>query len=924
MCDLNELEDRIRTHLYLNTSLPMDWFEDFDKLRSGRVSKDQFRRCFQFINFRLSDAEFEALDRQYSDRGMINYRKFLDDVQNVFSNKNLEKDPLGSTVNSRSIIMKTQGRVETNTNQQLLQLLERLAHQVLTRGVHVRESYEDFDVHNSGRITQSQFLRAMPFKDLSQTELNLLIQTYADPILRDVNYKKLNTDINDIINSKQTDSSPVQTRGIGGPRFLPHQLQSFRLKEQVQPSDDLIERFATHVREQRIRFRDFFQSHDNLNIGLITPEKFMSTLTLFGFNFTGDDLTYLKNKYLIQRNRTEFVEYRKFCEEVESKSDGELMTAKTRNIIVPTPELETILNKIRYTVNRSRINILPTLQGFDRLKRGFITGPQFHRALATLQIFVSTAELNVLVKAYGNETEVDYFKFVEDIDTQHNQARREYKPIGTTKASIDEVYGHTPTGDRFVTTDQADEMIYKSKRGLITKIDEYKDIKSLLTEMRRWSIVHGVIFSDYFKDFDKFNCGEIPLSQFHSGMTMSTFQTTEDEFDLITQNYQSETRPGYIKWRQFSDDVLSAVAPKNLERDPTTTPIATRDTVLMNTVRTNNAGKPANVKRILDIVAQFIKARRISLMEQFKDKDKMNHKRVTANAFAQVVQLIGVHISKPEIDVLCSYYNDPKNNFVDYTAFVNDVDALAGQIFGDRASDSIVVNPIPSYGNERDCPYLVSQLSQAGHVSDWNEILSKLRTFLYKRRIRLEDFFLAFDFHHIGQVSKQKFRSVVGQTDLPLTESEIELCLNEFTVPNSDDLFNYRDFCKQINEIFYVSDLCKNPLDTGITRARYLPDPSSTLQSLCTKDNEDLERILKRMKYMVLTRRMNIREQFYDYDQHPKKNYITKQQFKQSIARLGLSTNPTEFDLLCKKYRCTDLDDMNYQQFCNDIDAVSG
>ena len=200
------------------------------------------------------------------------------------------------------------------------------------------------------------------------------------------------------------------------------------------------------------------------------------------------------NRYRVNRNRTDFVEYRKFCDEVEQKSDGELLTAKSRNVIVQTPELDTILQKIRYTVNRSRINILPTLQGFDRLKRGFITGPQFHRALSTLQIFISTAELNVLVKAYRTETDVDYFKFVEDIDTQHNQKRREYKPLGTTKESIEDEYGHTPAGDRFVTSDQADEMIYHSKRGLIKKVDEHRDIQSLLTDMRRWSIVNGVIF----------------------------------------------------------------------------------------------------------------------------------------------------------------------------------------------------------------------------------------------------------------------------------------------------------------------------------------------------------------------------------------------------------------------------------------------
>ena len=67
------------------------------------------------------------------------------------------------------------------------------------------------------------------------------------------------------------------------------------------------------------------------------------------------------NRYRVNRNIRDFVEYRKFCDEVEQKSDGELLTVKSRNVIVQTPELDTILQKIRYTVNRSRINIYKVL-----------------------------------------------------------------------------------------------------------------------------------------------------------------------------------------------------------------------------------------------------------------------------------------------------------------------------------------------------------------------------------------------------------------------------------------------------------------------------------------------------------------------------------------------------------------------------------
>jgi hypothetical protein len=149
---------------------------------------------------------------------------------------------------------------------------------------------------------------------------------------------------------------------------------------------------------------------------------------------------------------------------------------------------------------------------------------------------------------------------------------------------------------------------------------------------------------------------------------------------------------------------------------------------------------------------------------------------------------------------------------------------------------------------------------------------------------------------------------------------EIDYCINLFRVPDTNDMFDYRSFCHQINKIFEKKELEKKPVDKGKPRVTALPDPSATMQPLETYDDSKLTAILARMKNLVTTRRMNIREQFADYDKAPHKNFITKQQFKQCIARLGLSTDPGEYDVLCKRYRCTDLDDMNYHAFCDDID----
>ena len=113
MGDFNpaDLLDKIRVHLYLNEIIPLEWFEDFDKLKSGRVTKEQFRRCFEFLKVPLQNQEFEYLASTFEDRGDVNYRAFCHTVQDIFTNQDIEHDPLSTTMDSETLVAKTQKRL---------------------------------------------------------------------------------------------------------------------------------------------------------------------------------------------------------------------------------------------------------------------------------------------------------------------------------------------------------------------------------------------------------------------------------------------------------------------------------------------------------------------------------------------------------------------------------------------------------------------------------------------------------------------------------------------------------------------------------------------------------------------------------------------------------------------------------------------
>lgn len=68
---------------------------DFDNLRKGTVTKDQFKRLMMQCTVSLNPAEFDTLMSVYEEAdGRVNYRDFINDMDRVFTQNDIDKDPL--------------------------------------------------------------------------------------------------------------------------------------------------------------------------------------------------------------------------------------------------------------------------------------------------------------------------------------------------------------------------------------------------------------------------------------------------------------------------------------------------------------------------------------------------------------------------------------------------------------------------------------------------------------------------------------------------------------------------------------------------------------------------------------------------------------------------------------------------------------
>jgi Ca2+-binding EF-hand superfamily protein len=72
----------------------IDFMRDFDHPRTGKISKNEFRRALKVVFPYLTEDDLQILETKYEEQdGSINYGDFSDAVEDVFTKKGLEQNP---------------------------------------------------------------------------------------------------------------------------------------------------------------------------------------------------------------------------------------------------------------------------------------------------------------------------------------------------------------------------------------------------------------------------------------------------------------------------------------------------------------------------------------------------------------------------------------------------------------------------------------------------------------------------------------------------------------------------------------------------------------------------------------------------------------------------------------------------------------
>ena len=293
----------------------------------------------------------------------------------------------------------------------------------------------------------------------------------------------------------------------------------------------------------------------------------------------------------------------------------------------------------------------PAFQDFDRASKGVYqtrttSKTRFERVLALNSIHLTEEEYAIIERKYECEVDsgsVNYVLFCSHLE--------EEPAVGPTVASSS--LNESPL-QKFVRTG---------------KKECAPDLQSVLDDIRAQVLTQRIRINEFLRDYDKLRSGVISKQQFSSGVFLAKIELDAKELDIIAEHYAAPSRPGYLRWVHFCDDIDAVVTTKRLE----TKPSATSSTQADVTARLHTERVPRytpDVQSILTKLREVVRTRGVLMPPFFKDFDTHNVGQITPNRLGQALTRHDLGLAQSEIKALSEAYMDPRTRDVCYRKLV--------------------------------------------------------------------------------------------------------------------------------------------------------------------------------------------------------------------------------------------------------------
>ncbi|XP_053393487.1 uncharacterized protein LOC123564874 [Mercenaria mercenaria] len=439
-----DLMSRIR-HIVLTNRLRVgEFFEDYDPLRSGSISKSQFRRGLGLLGMSklgshdMTEGQYKLLCDVYTNpqkEDQALWTRFLWDVETVFTQPNLEKDPETRVPPQEIFRVPKPGTVNwENASEDHMSLynatMDRLRQRTEQRRVLAKPVFQDFDRHNNGHVTMSQFRQCLTMLELHCTEPEMIALEAKFHNDTGFNYLAF---LSELMPEEPPQfmyrSRLEELRNTNAKKTLPE------LNAQ-KDLESILLKVKTKVSRERMRVLEFMRDYDKLRSGRMLKTSFRRALDLCRFELRQSEVSILEDRYQSTQD-IDYVDYLKFCDEVESIfTTKELEKRPLEDVVQFKPPEEWERNKLpvdqqnRFKscmerlsekVRKHQMQLFPLFEDYDRVHNGTVSRSQFRRVLTELELggLVSQQDFELLWQQFdvkiGGKDDVSYIAFCDMI-----------------------------------------------------------------------------------------------------------------------------------------------------------------------------------------------------------------------------------------------------------------------------------------------------------------------------------------------------------------------------------------------------------------------------------------------------------------------------------------------------------------------------
>lgn len=798
--------------------------------------------------------------------------------------------------------------------------------------VRIRDNFQDFDKLHAGVVTIPQFKRcltiALILPELSEADVDALITTFRHPRRTEmVDYAAF--------------LSVVEQVELKANVTLDVYVAQLSLEDQSRIElvmKTYVHRILTTGVDVRLAFREF----DKQNSGLVTRGQFERA---FPFKVDQKLLLAVIAKYQIP-NGTD-VAYAAFCNDVRAAVEAERLrqnggvpptvgnprspqrqgesyaeSMSRRDHVAGTHgvDCDAFVAELRCQIHVNRLSIAELFRDADKNNTGHLSIGAFSSGLGRIKLVrlpLTQSNVDALVERYAvydttGEKRVDYLRFLADSDPLLHPEH-----ISTVS-----------TADVRVNT--------------LSPVEE-RQLEAVLDKVRTSVRTRRVNIRPTFQDFDRSSKGiyqtrSCTRTRFERALAINKINLALSEVELLERKYKI-TMPGEADSDAINYVAFCAAVDFNtmpLSPDDAAQGVAGAGATLSHTRGSTASGgsgdggatavsgavsaaadTPADVEGTLGLVARQCYLRAARLAEFFRDFDPLHSGHVPADKFTCALSISNIRLSQSAIDALTlAFAQEGKVGHVNYVAFVA---AVAARV--DGIASSSVASPV----------YAARTITDLRVRS----ILQRIAETVRGRQILLPPFFLDYDRHHCGRITKGQFVQTLTRHRFPISSEDAQLLCAVFAHPDDATTVQYRPFIAAVDEsedVGVQSALRKATRGPGRheasagfiapeTAAPLTLDGGASSAGVGGGSSAELCQAALGKVVALLSRGVRVSEFFRDSDPL-RRGVVHKSKFSSCLDMIGAHLPTAEMEAIAAQYSSdTIADHVDYQIFCADVTA---